>query len=530
MKTLDENEEKENLLTEEEVNYVLNFADSMYGRNFYGNAINPMLLNRRMQDANLNPLQGSEDTLYNALQNPKDSEIVLQEFSQNFEMQSQVYKKLLSYLGTMLSFDLSYECVNAKPSDYSSSKYLKDFDAFKKFIDSFDYKHEFSIIVQEMLRNEAYFGCPRYDNDKLVIQELPSSPQFSIITGRFPYGLLFSFNMYWFLQVGTDISMYPSFFSKKFNEIFVGNNKLTDYDPSLNPVLRGDSRWVYWQDIPVDVGWCFKFTPQLANRNPVFSALFLDLIQQNLMRSLQKNINLAAASKLVIGEIQLLNKTSQASVRDQFSISAKNLGEFLAIVKSAVGDALKTAAVPLANVKGIEFSPENDLYNSYLRTALASSGVNTNLIFTSDVRPNSIESQLSLNVDESLMTSLYPQFESFINYHVNKLTKNFKFKVHFKGTNFYNNRQQRLDNAVSLANLGIVLPQEIGGAIGLNPFEFQRQLEEAQSTGWVDKLTPIISAFQQSGKSGRPETPDGKITDSGENTRSIGSNIEKTQS
>ena len=126
------------------------------------------------------------------------------------------------------------------------------------------------------------------------------------------------------------------------------------------------------------------------------------------------------------------------------------------------------------------------------------------------------------------MTALYPQFESFMNYHINKLTKNFKFKIHFKGTHFYNNRQQRLESAMTLANMGIVLPQEIAGAIGLNPFEFQRQLEEAQSTGWVDKLTPIISAFQQSGKeNGRPAKSDGALSDSGESTRSTGANIEK---
>jgi len=526
---LSENNKKEEevLLTPEEVNYVLQFAQSLNGYGLYSNAISPLLLNKQLQNITLNPMQATEDSLATALNNPKDNELILQEFSQDFEIQSQVYKKLLSYLGTMLTFDMTYECINAKPSDYTGAKYAKDLDIFKKFVDNFNYKQEFSTIVQELLRNEAYFGCPRFDNDKLVFQELPSSPTYTTITGRWPYGFLFTFNMIWFLNVGVDINMYPSFFKRKFNELWGDKKHLDSYRPDIDPLLRGESSWIYHQDIPVDVGWVFKFNPAIASRVPYYAGLFLDLIQQPLMRALQKNVNMATAAKMVIGEIPLLNKTAQASTRDQFAISSKNLGEFLAIVKGAIGDSLKTAAVPLSNVQGIEFTAETSLYSDSLRTMLATSGVNTNLIFTSDVRPNSIESQLSLNVDEAQMTSLYPQFENFMNYQINKLTKNFKFKIHFQGTHFYNGRQQRIDNALSLANVGIVLPNEIAASIGMNPFEFQRQLEEAQANNWSSKLQPIISAFQQGNDAGRPQSPTSKIGDSGEETRSSGGNVDK---
>jgi hypothetical protein len=182
----------------------------------------------------------------------------------------------------------------------------------------------------------------------------------------------------------------------------------------------------------------------------------------------------------------------------------------------------------LTGVQAISFATENELYSSYLKTALATSGVNTNLIFTSDVRPNAIESQLSLNVDENQMFSLYPQFEKFMSYHINKLTKNFKFKINFEGTTFFNNRQQRFDKYTSLASTGIVLPQKIAASIGMNPFDFQRQLEEAQGTGWVDKLTPIISGFQQGKEeAGRPQKKDGDLSDSGAETRSVASNVGK---
>jgi hypothetical protein len=525
---LDKKLDAQGEISVEDVQYVLKFAESLAGYNgYYGNALTPMLLNQRMKDMNLNPMQATEDLINKALQNPKDSEIQLQEFSQDFEIQSQIYKKLLSYLGTMLAFDLTYES-DAKSTDYKTSRYQKDLDIVKKFIDSFDYRREFGVIVQELLRNEAFFGCPRFDNDKLTIQELPASPTYTMITGRWPYGLLASFNFVYFLQPGTDLALFPPFFKEKFGEFWIKNKGQQSYLPALAPDLRGNSSWVWWQDLPPSIGWVWKMNPSMASRQPYYSGLFPDILLQNQMRSLQKNINMASAAKIIIGEIPLLNKATQAGVKDSFAISSQNLGQFLALVKSAIGDSLRTAAVPLSNVQGISFQGDNDLYSSYLRTALSTSGVNTNLLFTGDVKPNAIESQLSLNVDENQMYALYPQFANFIEYWVNKQTKNFKFRFHFEGSNFFNNRQQRFDKAMSLANMGIFLPQKIAASMGMNKFEFDRQLEESKADNYTDKFTIPTPAFQGGGQTegaGRPKKSDSELGDAGEETKSNASNI-----
>jgi hypothetical protein len=520
--TKDNNEQ---LLTEEQVQYVLEFANA-YGGMGRTSYLTPFLVNDRFKDITLNPISATSEKLATALKTPKSNERMLQGFSQDFEIQSQIYKKLLDYQGNMLAWDMTYDCINANYKDYTSVAYNKDLDILKEFIDKFDYRKEFSVVVKELIRNEAYFCCPRFDGNQYVLQELPSAVDYTMITGRWDYGLLFSLNMYWFLLPGVDLDFYPPFFKKKYNEIFKGGKSAPIYDPSLPPQDRGISSFIYWQDIDVNTGWAWKFNSLSATRVPLYSGLFLDLVQQPVIRELQKSISMAVASRIIVGEIPLLNKTAATSVKDQFSLSAKNLGEFLSLVKTAVGDALKVAAVPLQNMTGIEFSAENDVYNSYLKTALASSGVNTNLIFTSDVRPNSIESQLSLNVDENQMTCLYSDFEKFINYQVNKDTKKYKFKVRFEGTKFYNDRERRFDTCMSLADKGIVLPQEIGASIGLNPFEFQRRLDEGRASGFVDNLTPIISGFQMSSKnSGRPTKSDGDLSSS--ETRDSGANIER---
>jgi hypothetical protein len=79
---------------------------------------------------------------------------------------------------------------------------------------------------------------------------------------------------------------------------------------------------------------------------------------------------------------------------------------------------------------------------------------------------------------------------------------------------------------------GIVLPQKIAAAVGIDPFAFEAQRNEAIANGWVDSLTPIIPGAQMSGGSGggagRPSKSDGELSESGQITRDAGSNLEKT--
>ena len=518
----------EEILSEEEIYDILKFSRELG----YNNAIlNPLLINQRMKDVTLsNPVALIESSLNEAMLHPKENEIMLQEFSQTLEITSQTYKKLLEYFAGILSFDLTYECSNiSKPEEYKSAGYKKDLKILEQFLDGFNYKKEFQSVVKELLRNEAAFYVLREDADKVVLQEMPASPQYTMITGRGAYGLLYSFSMLWFILPGVDIRMYPPFFRKKYQE-FWGDGKPNGYNSSLPPQLRGDSSYIYWQDIPTDTGWCFKFSPEIASRVPVFAGLFLDLIQQPLMRALQKNINMAAASRLIVGQVATLKDTA-SKVKDQFAINPETLGKFLALVKAAVGESMKVAAAPLENLQKISFESENELYSSYLTTALSTSGGNSSLYSSPlDIKRNVEETRLALNTDENIMYSLYPQFQDFMEYQINKRTKNYKFKIHFQGSNFYNNREQRLDRQMTLMGMGIVLPQQISAALGLSPFEFQRQLDEARMSDWTEKLTPIVPAAQMGADTkatGRPSKKDSDLSESGEQTRADGGNLGK---
>ena len=504
---------------------MIQFARSLES-GLYGNVYTPDLINSRMKDVNYNPIMANQTQLDAALANPKNNEKTILEFGQGFESISQPYKRLISYLGNLLSYDFTYSVNIDDPKDYKSPAYKKDLKEVYKFFDAFNAKKEFNTITKQLIRNETLFFTIRNDENSCILQEMPQ--EYCKITGRWDHGLVYSMNFYWFMIAGVDINMYHPWFKEQFAKLFNGEKKI--YDPSLSVDLRGNSTWVYWVDIPVSIGWAFKLSPELSVSLPYYSPLFSDLILQPVMRNIQRSKSLASAARILYGSIPLLSSSggAQTKLKDALSLSPDLLAKFLVLLKSSVSDAIRVGGSPLQDVRGISFPSEKDIYGEWFKTTLSSSGVNTALVYTGDMKANAIESQLSLEVDSLLVECLYTQYADFMNYMLSQVTKKYTFSVFFEGNNISLNRKQRLDAATGLATLGMVLPQSFAAARGIPPHVFLRQLMEAKSMGFVDGLTPITPAAQMSGAdSGRPQKDASELSDSGDQSRAAGSNIAK---
>jgi len=459
--------EEKLLISEEKAWDVLKFAAT-----FYEQYSNPLLINSRMQDSTLSPLVATSDSVEKDIQYPKGSEAELIGYSEITELNSMIFKRIMLYLSGMLSFDLTYTCKNiTKESDYNSKAYKDDLRILTNFLDAFNVKKEFKTAVRQMVRNEVFFSILRSDGDKYTMQELPKN--YCLITGRWDYGMLFDFDMNWFLQGGVDINMYPSVFKKMYEKAFVKFDP--HYKPST-PVNQRDDAWVKWvQTSPKDGFWSFKFSPEMATKIPFLAAMLPDFVTQPLIRKLQTNSYIASASKLLLGEVPLLDKSVKgAAVKDSVAITPETLGKFLSLLKAGLSDAVKVGVAPLQNLQGVSF-PQEAFYQDYLKTASSSSGVNSRLIYTLD-KNNAVESQLSINVDEFLMMYVYPQFADYLDYHVNNRTKKFKWRFEMEGSEFFTNRKERFDTQMTLSDKGIVMPQKIAASIGMLPHVFMRQL------------------------------------------------------
>lgn len=497
----------------------------------YPSAWTPSVVNARMLDITLlNQANNgiTEEKVSKALSSPKTSEKDLLAISESFELTNMSYKKMLEYLSNLPSWGMSYYCQNiSDPKEYKSSAYKKDLDIFKEFTYKFDYKKEFSTILKELFRSETYYGVLRDEgNSKYVMQQLP--PERCLITGKWDYGWLFSFDYTFFMNAGIDIDMFPKIFAETYNRLFV-KDRAIDYKPSLPIDLRSNSTWVLWADCsPVDGFWAWKLQGDQNVRLPYFTPLFPDLAMQPLIRGLQRNSYMAAAAKLVFGSVPFLEQ--KASLRDAISINPALLGEFLQLVKQAVNnEAVKVASAPLTDIKAMEFKSDNNIYSSYNRTTTGMAG-NSNILFPNEGKQNQVETYLSADIDTMVSTSIYPWFNNFMEYQINKRTKKYKFGIQFEGTNFYIDKERRLERQNKLMSLGIVNPIKLASALDENPFVMAAQLDEARAMGWVDNLTPIIPGAQMSGDSktpGRPIKNESELSDGGAETRDRGSNIGK---
>lgn len=468
-----------------------------------------------------------------ALSNPIDNESNLVNYGQSYYFSSLMYKRNQEYLANLPAFDLEISCINAKPEDYKTNKYKNDYEEIKKFINSFNYREQFKSIAWNIVMNETYFAMFRELGDKSVIQEFPA--KYSMITGKWEYGLLYDIDMNWFLQGEVDINCYPDWVIKKYKEMFDGK-KEKPYIPSNKINKRTGTFGLWTQTDPADGCWVFKFNPNHNLQVPFFSGMLPEMAVLPILRNLQVNQSMAAARKLLVSSIPYLNEKKAASVANQLAIDADTLGKFIGLATQGLEAAIKVLALPTEDIKGVEFkNTDSDTYETFmtLTSSLLSGG---KVIFSTSENQNAIETQFSIDIDRMLIKSIYPQFENFLEYYANKHTKKFKWAFRFVGTNDKFDREARQDEAFKYADKGVVLPNKIASSLGMNKIELERELEEMNASDFIDKLRPMINIYTQgnvtagstpNNGAGRPQVKDGDLTNSGSETRDKGSNIEK---
>ena len=503
-------------LTEKQVYNMLEFANGItsgvYGN--YGGYFTPDLLNQAMKDINLNPISATEDEITKALNSPKDSEEQLIGYNQHFELIDMIYKRALMYLGNMLSYDLTYTPKGVDFGNFDNNQYKKDEKILNDFLERFNHKQEFARATRQMLRQEAYFSVFRDEGEKFTLQELPR--KYCKLTGRWDYGWLFDFDLYWFTQPSVDIRMYPDSMKKMFAD---WSKEKSKYNPS-SPVGKRNGGFTYWQQTdPEDGYWAWKFNPDITTLVPHFAPLLSDAVLRPLVRNLQKNIYILQAQKVMVGLIPLLKDSKSGNVKDALAIEPETMGKFLGLLRKGLDDSIKVGGAPFEDIKTLDFdTTDKDILNSYSNTMASSTVGGSRTIYSSD-KQTSKESEFAVAVDEYIMLYLYPYFENFLEYQINKRTKKYKFNIKLEGTNFPHNRKERLENALKLADKGIVLPQKIASAMGMSSKELELQMEMAQISGFSDKLMGLVNIYNQTksndNSGGRPEKETSELTDNG---------------
>lgn len=537
-------EKKENTLSIDDLEEIFKFARYIYSADPYG-YFSPDMSHKNIIDLNNNPQAPTKQKVIDALTNYKDNTDVLSAYSEFMEAFDMIYKRVSYYYANMLAYDLDIICTNAYTSEnYKSKEYKEDLRRVYKFLDSFDYKSEFAKVTKELLRRQKYFVWFRdsqgsFSEGELDISDtkgnktknfcLQTMPQqYCKITGRWEYGYLYDFDMSYFTRAGISLDSYDPIFRKYWTNVFGEDGKALKYTPTspLNDRFGNFALWT--QTSPDDNAWVFVMDESNIASTPFLSPSIPNLLTDKEIEALQTDKNLISARAILAGEIQLLDKQKSGASTDAMAYNIKTLMKLLQLVKKGLTDNINAVAMPTKEPRLYQFNDSNtDMVSKQNTNTTAQLAGASRIIYSTD-KMSETEAKNAVITDYNIMATLYPQYEHFLNFFVNKKTRKYKFKFHLSGCTYPFVRESESEQLISLMDKGVILaPRTYAKLVRMTPMDFDRLLEEGKYSEWTDELTSMLqSVYTQSGKDGksdstggRPKSSDNEISDNGASAR-----------
>lgn len=325
----------------------------------------------------------------------------------------------------------------------------------------------------------------------------------------------------YFMQPSVDVDGYDPFFKKALNQLYK-SKEFIDYNPTARLNER-TGKYAFWtQTSPMNGSWAFKFNMSNLNATPFLSALLKDAIRDNEIGELQFNKDIISAYGILAGSIPLFDNAKSGTVANQFAIDPTTLGGFMAKAKAGLSENIKLAALPLDSPKLYQFTDTNkDMYSDQLSTTAGIGSGVSRVIYSSD-RMSNAEIEAGIIDQYNTVKPMYYQFQNFLEFYANQLTKNFHFKFIFDGCSYPFEREKRFDKIMKIADKGMVMPPSVfASVLGYAPQDFERMLEESKNSGWSNlwQMPLNVNTASSSTNIGRPKTETSELTEGGENYR-----------
>lgn len=501
-------------LSREQALWTINtYYNALYGTgmDYYDSSA----VNKELVGLNNNPMIPTYDSLRESVATYKESAEQLQAYSEFMKVWDSVYKKTLENKVALLAFDKYEYCVNiSNPKEYQEKAYLDDVKRVKKFFQKFNYKQEFRNAVSNMVTTDTYFCWLRDSSGSFDETEIDLSDDYSVkraemyalqmmpqdkcrISGRNPYGMLWDFDFNYFNEVDTNIENYDPSLVKLFNESkskgviksFVNNNddqkKTNGYKGSTDGYVR----------VNMDNGaWVFKYDSSNFNAVPPFTSLLKSVFNNDVVERMQKDKDMIGAYMVITGEMETRKEDNN---KDPLKIDDKRMGTFLKLARKALAnEKIKTVPFPLQEIKSYQFQDYNQsMFKNQLKNS-AGQGMNASDIVYSSEKLGEFAEKCALELDfHEIADKLYPQFENFLNFYVNKKTKKYKFKFKLKGSNLSFMRKDAIDYQLKLADKGIQVPPKVWGSLyGYESDEFEALMMEAKYSNMQDLTFLLLNA------------------------------------
>lgn len=251
-------------LTRSQVEEIVEFAQGLaLAQNIYYNGkdgfYSPFMQNQQLNKLNNNPLvPSSYEKIETALAQYVENGIVLQGFTEFMQKWDMIFARTLRSYSDILSFDLQIVPQGEYTTEeLNSPEFLEDKKRIYRFLDAFDYKNEFHKMCVEVMRHEIVYTWLRktkWNNQgmKGTLQIMPQ--KYCMLTGYWEKGMLYDFDMNYFLNPGVDIDGFDPIFKKYYKEMFL-DGEFNNYIPTSTLENRNGAYALWHQTSPEDGAW-----------------------------------------------------------------------------------------------------------------------------------------------------------------------------------------------------------------------------------------------------------------------------------
>lgn len=367
----------------------------------------------------------------------KDNEEELRELSRLYWNISGLYRRLIEYMATMLTYDVLIIPKMNSTKTPDKNKLLNTLTEASYFIDNLDIEQELPRIFTTMLVDGVYYGFfKECDNGRTIFQDL--SPDYCRTRYKSANNLpVLEFDLTYFITIEgreattkvDELALYPKYVVKAYEKYF---KKVTKIDRKGKTVINSkkDLEQGRWLIIPDSLGVVFYY----KDTKPFFATVIKSIEDLNEYKGIEKALDKQELKKILLQRIpmdsngELLFTLEEAEEIHKAAVKMlrnnPDVDVFTSLAETEILDLQDSKQANRDNLEKIERS----FYNE--------AGVSKNL-FASDGTTALDYSQVA---DFALAYDMSKIFATFLSYHSNRkfIDKKFFLEVTILPITHYN--------------------------------------------------------------------------------------------
>lgn len=444
----------------------------------------PQLAESITQRINFNPRMASSADIEKWLTNPQYYESYIRGFSQYLEYNVGQYHRAMWYFNTIKSFN--YQLLPAdgnNEKNVTGTEYKNSMNTSLNACAKMNIKNKFPMMDLLTLQEGATFWWIDEYNESFEFLQLPTD--WCYITGTWNHGWTGCINLAYFDQMRGVEKCIPEL-STAYNHFLEVRSK----------GLTGDKLAPFqFYPLPLNKSWIFTCDPNKALKVPIMASAMGASLDVLSYRQLLKDQSMLDLWKILAFKMPL-DKDNKLTMSYDFA------SDIIDSIQRMLPENIATFVTPF-DVDPVSSSQVTtldkvvDLGDKNVYSAL---GVQSNL-FGQETKSAKAFS-LGMQIDFAYAsTHMYAQFNNMVNWILYQKSKTFRWAVRFEGNSL--EKDAEIKSAVQLVTGANYPISYLVAKTGYEPHEFYNLVRLENSLGIKDKMKPLVSAFQQSGKTGK---------------------------